>query len=204
MFEPMPRVVAEDVAPARTDVPPDLGAFAAEFLKAPVAVASPFPSSRSMVRRLLGGLAWDRIQLFVEFGPGTGAFTRYALGRMRRDARLLAIDTEPGFTTHLRQSIRDPRLVAMTGSALDVVDLVNGEGASRADCILSGLPFSTLREADRDRIVRCSAALLQGSGTFLAYQVRRAIEPHLRDAFARVHRQRHWLNLPPCHLYHAS
>ncbi len=181
-----------------------LSAFASIFLKAPAIVGSPFPSSASMVHRLLSGLPWNRIETFVEFGPGTGSFTRYALEHLPANARLLALDTERGFTEHLRETIPDRRLIAITGSALDVADIVRAHGAQRIDCILSGLPFSTIEEADRRTIMSRSAAMMGLSGIFLAYQVRRAIEPHLRQTFETVTRRYHWLNLPPCHLYRAT
>lgn len=182
----------------------DLGAFASEFLRSPAVVASPFPSSRKMVRRLLGGVPWDDIRVFVELGPGTGAFTRYALGRMRLDAKLLAVDSEDRFTAHLRKTIKDPRLIAITGSALDICEFARAHGAERMDCVLSGLPFSMLKEVDRQLLMERVLAMLGGSGIFLAYQVRRAIEPYLREAFGSVERRYHLLNVPPCHLYYAT
>jgi phospholipid N-methyltransferase len=157
-----------------------------------------------MVHRLLSGLPWDRIETFVEFGPGTGSFTRYALERLPANARLLALDAERRFTEHLREAIPDRRLIAITGSALDVADIVRAHGARRIDCALSGLPFSTIEEVDRRKIISRSAEMMEGSGIFLAYQVRRAIEPHLREAFESVTRRYHWLNLPPCQLYRAT
>jgi len=180
-----------------------LAAFATRFLKAPGVVGSPFPSSASMVHRLLRNLPWQEIETFVEFGPGTGAFTRYALQHLRPDARLIALDTEKPFIDLLRASIVDPRLVALEGSALDVADIVRAAGASRIDCVLSGLPFSTLSETDRALIVRRSAAMMSKTGMFLAYQVRRAIEGPLSESFARIERHYHLWNMPPCHLYRA-
>jgi hypothetical protein len=41
------------------------------------------------------------------------------------------------------------------------------------------------------------------SGTFAAYQMRTAIEPLLRRAFAEVRTGFEWWNIPPCHLYWA-
>ncbi|MBO9669586.1 MAG: methyltransferase [Sphingobium sp.] len=194
---------------ARRDTDPTektsgLAAFAARFLKAPTVVGSPFPSSAGMVHRLLSNLRWQEIGTFVEFGPGTGAFTRYALQHLRPDARLIALDTEKPFIDLLRKSITDPRLVAVEGSALDVADIARAAGASRIDCVLSGLPFSALPEVDRGLIVHRSAAMMSKAGVFLAYQVRRAIERPLSESFARVERHYHFWNMPPCHLYRAT
>lgn len=187
----------------RPRVGDNLGIFLRQFLKSPGAVASPLPSSRRMVARLLHHVPWEQIETFVEFGPGTGSFTAHILAHLRADARLFAIDTEEGFTAHLRERFRDDRLVPLRGSAADVTALLGRHGVARADCILSGLPFSSIPETDRHRIIGQSARLLAPHGLFLAYQVRRTIEPHLRACFNLVERRREWLNLPPCHLFTA-
>jgi len=139
--------------------------------------------------------------LLVEYGPGTGRFTAGALARMRPDATLIAIDSSAGFTGHLRAAIPDRRLRAVTGSAQDVESLVAEQGFARADCILSGLPFSTLPDGDGEAIVAASRRLLRPGGQFVAYQVRGGIRRLLDRHFRTVEHTREWLNLPPYHLY---
>ncbi len=183
---------------------PHLGALVAGFARAPTAVASPFPSSSGLVRRLLDRADWRDMGTVVEFGPGSGALTRALLARIRHDARLVAIDTDPGLTRYLATTIADRRLNALSGSALDVRAMLARLGIDRADCIVSGIPFSGLAQGQRRLVLEESARLLGASGVFLAYQMRRSIEPGLHQIFARVERQRYWLNLPPCYLYFAT
>lgn len=181
------------------------GTFLRQFLRSPNAVASPLPSSRRMVARLLEDVPWERIETFVEFGPGTGSFTAHVLDHLRPDAQLFAIDTDAGFTTHLRERFDDDeRLVPLRGSATDVTALLARRGVRRVDCILSGLPFSAQSEPAGRAIICQSARLLGTEGQFLAYQVRRTIEPYLRACFSTVSRRRHWLHVPPCQLFTAS
>lgn len=188
----------------RTRLAKSTNFFMGQFLRAPATISSPFPSSDIMARALLDTLDWSEIRTFVEYGPGTGVFTRHALGRMRSDARLFAIDAHHHFTCYLRTTIPDRRLVAITGSAIDAADLLAQREVETVDCILSGLPFSLLGSAARRMIVRRSAGLLVPAGLFLAYQVRRSIERSLREVFDTVEHSYHWLNLPPCHLFRAS
>lgn len=175
--------------------------FLKEFAKAPLSVGSPIATSTGTIERQLEGTDWAKTRLFVEYGPGTGEFTRYILAHLPRDAQLIAIESEDGLADHLRQTIDDPRLIVHTGSALKAQAILGEDVAGRVDYILSGLPFSALEKADRARIVEDAAHLLTDNGEFLAYQVRRAIEPSLRKVFTRVKRRRRWLNMPPYHLY---
>ena len=99
--------------------------FLRGFLKNPVMVGSVIPSSRVLIEKMLGPVDWANTKLFVEYGPGVGTFTRPVLELLGPDAKLVTIDTNPDFTRYLRESIDDPRLVAVTGSAADVEKISN-------------------------------------------------------------------------------
>lgn len=175
-----------------------------EFLRHPNMVGSAFPATNRMVRRMLAPLNWSRIDVLVEYGPGTGAFTFSALAKMKPDASLIAIETGEEFVEHLRSATTDERLQVVHGSAGDVLRILANHGVARADCILSGLPFSTLPKAEANHLIEMSGAALTAHGTFAAYQMRRAIEPFLRRTFRTVRKGYEWWNVPPCHLYWAS
>lgn len=180
---------------------PSVALTAKAFLAHPTMVGSAFPASRWLVRRMLDPIDWKGIKLFVEFGPGTGAFTLAALSRLSTDAVLLAVDTSPAFVDHLRNSIDDPRLHAVCAPAANVAVILRERGLPRADCILSGLPFSTLDPAEAERTMRASRAILAPGGMFCAYQMRHTIKPLLRTHIGTVQSAYEWRNIPPCHLY---
>ncbi len=50
------------------------------------------------------------------------------LERLGPDATLVTIDTNPDFTRYLKESIDDPRLIAVTGSAADVEKILADRG----------------------------------------------------------------------------
>src|SRR6201991_2449902 len=98
--------------------------FLRGFLKNPVMVGSIIPSSKVLIDKMLEPVDWANTRLFVEYGPGVGTFTRPILDRLSADATLLTIDTNADFTRYLKQSIDDPRLVTVTGSAADVESIL--------------------------------------------------------------------------------
>lgn len=190
-------------APRTTDIRP--GAFPVslgEFLRAPAMVGSAFPASHRLVERSLAPLDWSRIRLFVEFGPGAGRFTRAALARLAPQARLVALETGRDFVRHLNRTIADPRLRVIEAPAQAVAEIMADYGP--ADCILSGIPFSTLPADDRWRIVRASREALGPDGVFVAYQMRKGILPLLQERFRDIREDYEWRNVPPCHIYWAS
>jgi phospholipid N-methyltransferase len=177
--------------------------FLRGFLKNPVMVGSIIPSSRVLIDRMLEPVDWENTRLFVEYGPGVGTFTRPILDWLGPDATLVTIDTNPEFTRYLKESIDDPRLVAVTGSAADVEKILADRTLGQADYVLSGLPFSTLPAGVGDAIAEATAKVIRPGGAFLVYQfspkVRDFIEPH----FAPIKRGFEWINVPPATLFWA-
>src|SRR3546814_18524498 len=78
------------------------------------------------------------------------------------------------------------------------------QGWYRADCILSGLPFSTLAPERAERLMESSACALRPEGKFLAYQMRRAVRPLLERSCEEVRAGFEWRKVPPLHTYWVS
>ncbi len=177
--------------------------FLRGFLKNPVMVGSVIPSSKVLIDRMLAPVEWDKVRLFVEYGPGVGTFTRPILDRLGPDARLLAIDTNPDFTDYLAKAIDDPRLIAVTGSAADVEKIVAANGFDHADYVLSGLPFSTLPPGIGDAIGEATAKVIRAGGAFLVYQFSPKVRDFIAPHFERIDRGFEWINVPPATLFWA-
>jgi phospholipid N-methyltransferase len=177
--------------------------FLRGFFKNPVMVGSIIPSSRVLIDKMLGPVDWANTRLFVEYGPGVGTFTRPILDRLGPDAALVTIDTNPDFTRYLKQQIDDPRLVAVTGSAADVVKILADRNLGQADYVLSGLPFSTLPPGVGDAIAEATSNVIRPGGAFLVYQFSPKVRDFIAPHFERIKRGFEWMNVPPATLFWA-
>ena len=177
--------------------------FLRGFLKHPVMVGSIIPSSRALIEKMLSPVDWENARVFVEYGPGVGTFTRPILEKLHPDATLITIDTNADFTRYLKQSIDDPRLVAVTGSAADVQDILTERGFDKADYVLSGLPFSTLPPGVGDAIGEATAKVIRVGGAFLVYQFSPKVLDFIKPHFERIDRGMEWINVPPAKLFWA-
>ena len=177
--------------------------FLRGFLKHPVMVGSIIPSSRTLIERMLAPVDWEKCRLFVEYGPGVGTFTRPVLEKLAADATLLTIDTNAEFTRFLKESIDDPRLVAVTGSAAEVEKILAERGFDHADYVLSGIPFSTLPPGLGDSIGKATARVIRPGGAFLVYQFSPKVKEFISPWFDRIERGFEWLNVPPATLFWA-
>jgi phospholipid N-methyltransferase len=177
--------------------------FLRGFLKNPVMVGSIIPSSRVLIDKMLAPVDWAKTRLFVEYGPGVGTFTRPVLEKLGPDATLVTIDTNADFTRYLKESIDDPRLVAVTGSAADVEKVLADRGLGAADYVLSGLPFSTLPPGVGNDIAQATAEVIRPGGAFLVYQFSPKVLDFIKPHFGRIERGFEWINVPPATLFWA-
>lgn len=177
------------------------GQFLKGFAKHPVMVGSIIPSSPKLIASMLAPVEWDRVKLFVEYGPGVGTFCRPILEHLPGDAMLIAIDTNPDFIDYLKADIRDSRFVPVLGSAADVEAIVRAHGFDHADYVVSGLPFSTLPAGVGPAIAAATHRVLRKDGAFLVYQFRARARDFLAAHFARIDNGFEWRNVPPCFLF---
>lgn len=177
--------------------------FFREFCRNPTKIGSIIPSSERLIDRMLSRIDWEGTRIFVEYGPGVGTFTRPILARLGPDAMLVAIDTNRDFIRHLEDTIADPRLILVHGSACDVRHILDEHGLGQVDYVLSGLPFSTLPPGVGPAIVRETHAVLRPGGAFVIYQyalkVLRLLQPH----FASIDRDFEPVNIPPAQVFWA-
>ena len=166
-------------------------------------VGSVIPTSRAAIQTLLNTVDWRDVSCVVEYGPGTGVFTRALLSKVGPETKVVAIDLNPVFTEYLRKAVHDPRLIVVDGSAADIESILADHGIAHADYVISGLPFSTLPRAVADAIMDATARALRPGGAFLVYQYSLFVMPMLKARFGRVDLARAWRCVPPARLFRA-
>jgi phospholipid N-methyltransferase len=179
-----------------------LALFTRNFFKHPKMLGSIIPSSRFLIERLLRQVSWKRARVIVEYGPGVGTFTGEILRRMRRDAVLVVLETNPEFVSFLRHAYQDPRLHVVHGSAAEVEQVLAQRGLGKADYVISGIPFSTLPEQLREDILQATREVLRPKGALLIYQFSPKVLPHLQRIFSTVRRSFEPFNVLPAQLFY--
>lgn len=174
------------------------------FMEHPRMVGSIIPSTGWTINKMLTPVDWGNCKVFVEYGPGIGTFCKPVLDKLRGDAVMIVIDTNPLFIDYLTRTIRDKRFHAVLGSAENVEQILADLGIEGgADYVLSGLPFSTLPEGVAQKIAQSTHTVLKPGGCFLAYQFTAAVRDVSKPFFERIDAGFEWLNILPCKLYWA-
>jgi len=175
--------------------------FALNFFRHPFMLGSIWPSSKYLVDEVLRPVNWGQAAVVVEYGPGVGTITGEILKRMRPDANLVVIETNPAFVKFLRGEYQDPRFHVAFESAANVGSILARLGLPRADYIISGIPLGSMPEALRSEIVTRTREALVPGGQFLVYQFTSRVLPQLQRTFGDVQRGLEPRNIPPAHLF---
>jgi phospholipid N-methyltransferase len=174
-------------------------------------VASVAPTSAAGVARVLDKMQFGPSQVFVEYGPGGGVFTKALLERMTADSKIIAIEQNQNFVNALRKEFSDPRLEIIQGSAENVLPYLEERGLNGADYILSGIPFSLFPVDLKDRILRNTRSALKTDGRFFVYQflislsgpkndISRKLREHLEIVCSEVEMR----CIPPLRIYESK
>jgi phospholipid N-methyltransferase len=175
--------------------------FARTFLRHPVMLGSVIPSSRFLIDNVLAQVDWRSTRVIVEYGPGVGNFTAAILERMRDDGHLVAIERERDLATYLSSTLRDPRLQVVQQSAERVQSVLKALKFEQADCIISGIPYSTMAPHIRRAVLHSSYNVLRPGGSMIVYQFTSSVAPHLRELFGEVRQGFEPRNILPARIF---
>lgn len=167
------------------------------FLADPMKIAYVVPSSKGMVKRILGRMDFGKARVFVEFGGGEGCYTRQIARRMSDDAKLLVFELDPHLAEHLRRQFRDdPRVLVYQSDAALFRDELHKLGLKHADYVISGIPFSYIEPKAKRVILDSVHDGLTAEGLFIVYQVSMELKGHAR-MFRGCEVEYFLANIPP-------
>ena len=145
--------------------------FILEYIKHPRRIGAVAPSGKSLARRMMQPIDFSTANVIVEFGPGTGSFTKELIARRRPETVLLLIEQNAQFCSRLRKKFGDAQNVRIVhGYAQEVNTYLRECGFAHADAIVSGLPFTTLPREVSDRILTAASTAMGAHGQFVTFQ----------------------------------
>ncbi len=162
----------------------------------------------ALARVMADPIDFTAARTIVEFGPGTGAFTREIAARLRPDCRYLGIELNPSFVAALNDEF--PQLAFVTGSVADLTDILAANGIATVDAIVSGLPWATLPIALQEEVFSAMDRALVPEGVFVTFGYLQsmvlpaawALRRRLQRSFAQVRQSAIvWGNVPPAVAY---
>ena len=182
--------------------------FLRQFVQSPRTVGAVMPSSAALARAMLAPIDFASARTIVEFGPGTGAFTREISARLMPGRRYLGIELNPEFVRELAAEF--PCLSFVHGSVADLAQILGAADIDRVDAIVCGLPWATLPISLQETVFAGIDRTLVPGGVFATFGYLQslilpgawALRRRLRRSFAEVGRSPVvWGNVPPAFAY---
>lgn len=172
-----------------------------EFLKHPRRIGAVAPSGRHLSAEMMAPIDFASAKVIVEYGPGTGSFTKELAARIGSGTTLILIEQNQAFCEQLRTAFQGlPNLFIVHGSAENVVGYLEDCGVSGADYIVSGLPFASLPAAVSDSILNATRRALGQEGKFITFQYSLVKRKFMERYFQIVSCWRVAKNLPPAYV----
>jgi phosphatidylethanolamine/phosphatidyl-N-methylethanolamine N-methyltransferase len=185
--------------------------FFQAFIREPASMGALSPSSRSLAKAMIQGFTLAAADTVIEMGPGTGAFTGLIRNKIGKRTTFIALELDPLHARSLRR--RFPDITVYNDSAERMPDYLALHGKSKANYIVSGIPWANLPPGEQEKILDSVLTCLAPGGVFTTFAYvharwfpkargfRRSLEQH----FTRVETSPVvWGNLPPAFVYRCS
>ncbi len=186
----------------------DRGMFFHEFLRTPKITGAVTPSSTALARRMVERIDFQAAKVVVEYGPGTGVFTREVVSRLRPDATFLAFELNRELVGVVQRKFPEARVYE--DSAARVEHYLELNGRDHIDAVISGLPWASFPAHLQDQILEPTIRLLHAGGGFFTFAYLQGLalpagvrlRRMLKRRFSRVEISPViWRNLPPAIVY---
>jgi phosphatidylethanolamine/phosphatidyl-N-methylethanolamine N-methyltransferase len=175
--------------------------FVRGWLRDPVGVGLPFPSSPWTARRLAGAVLESAIPgagPVLELGAGTGSVTQALLALGCPAQRIVAVEQDAELCRSLEQAL--PGVHVLHGNALELGELARRAGIASVCAVLSGLPMRAIAPATAARYYTDAFKLMPKGGAIIQYTygLKPPVDPNVTvPALDASFVAREWRNFPP-------
>ncbi len=182
--------------------------FLREFARSPGRTGAIAPSSTWLAAEIVRQAGVRKAQTIVEFGPGTGSFTREILKQKNDSAFFVGIEANPRLVETLKSQL--PQANIIVDSAENTLSILKNNQQSEADCIVSGLPWASFPPKLQDKLLEAAIDSLRPGGRFTTFAYLQGLllpsgqrfRRKLEETFSKVHLGRViWRNLPAAFVY---
>lgn len=182
--------------------------FLRQFIRHPGRVGAVVPSSQRLINKMMEWPDLENAGAVVEYGSGTGVFTRTILDTINGDCRFFGIEIDPRLVALSHRRL--PEATIYRDSVANVEELCRKEGIDQVDCVVAGLPWATFSASTQGQFMDALMKVLKPGGQFVTFTYTHSLllpagqrfRQLLPEYFGEVSRsQTVWLNLPPAFIY---
>lgn len=179
------------------------------FVKKPGTVGAVTPSSQNLAKQMVAPFDLKQIDSIVEYGAGTGVFTKYIRDGIDKEKTLFfSFEIDEQLFQISKELLPDVEIIK--DSASNINEHLKRHGKSSTDAIVSGLPWAVFSKELQDEILGATLDALKEGGYFTTFTYLHAfylpaacrIRKKFKATFSEVKVSPVvWKNFPPAVVY---
>lgn len=175
--------------------------FFVRFLKNPLKIGAVFPSSRFLATRMIEKINFKTAKVIIEYGPGTGVFTKELLKHQQKETLVVLIESDPYFYQKLVEKYSGKKnIIVIHSSAENVEQILKDLQITQVDYIISGLPFASLPKSVTQTILEKTKRVLKTDGYFITFQYTLYKLADFKKYFPSISLKKEYRNLPSAYI----
>ena len=167
------------------------------------------PSSQSLAKQMVAPIDLKQIDTIVEYGTGTGVFTRYINNSIDKDKTLFfSFEIDEQLYKISKELLPDVEIIKASASTIN--EQLKSHGKASTDAVVSGLPWAVFSNELQDEILNATVEALKEGGYFTTFTYLQAyympaacrIRKKFKSRFSEVKVSPVvWKNFPPAVVY---
>lgn len=175
--------------------------FIKQYITKPRTVGAILPSSKYLASKMVENIDFKTANYIVEYGPGTGIFTKKIIKRRKIDTIILLFESNKKFYDLLKEKYKaEPNLYIINDSAEYIEKYMLMYDIPEIDYIVSGLPFASLPHNVSSNILKQTQKHLKEDGKFITFQYTLLKKDFITQYFDEVNIKRELRNVPPAYI----
>lgn len=163
------------------------------------------PSSKYLADKMLSKVDFATAKVIVEYGPGTGVFTKEILKRKRLETKLFVVERNQAFSDVLIKKYAHHQGVYLINDSVEHIEtILKQHKVKQVDYIVSGLPFAALPVHVSEKILTSTARLLGTHGAFITFQYTMLKKNYMHGFFKHITITKEYRNLPPAYVFYCK
>jgi len=158
------------------------------------------PSSKKLAEKMIKHIDFSGERTILEFGAGSGVFTKALLQNMNEHSTLLSFELNENFSTEL-VTISDSKFSLIFDDVSNFKDHLKERKISKVDYIISGLPLAIFKKEFVDSLLFDISQVLQPDGKYIQFQYSTVSLKTIRQAFSKIQVDFTPFNIPPAFVY---
>ena len=178
--------------------------FFKKFIDTPNTIGSIKPSSKFLMNSILNNIDFSNSKCIVEYGTGTGVFTKEIIKRKSKDTVFISFEFDDTLYNDFGKMLNsaEENVYVVKDNAENVLNYLSKLNIGSADYIISGLPFTVIPKEISKKILENSLLALKPGGEFRAFQYSLYFLSTFKKLFKNVKIGFQPLNIPPAFIYY--